>query len=192
MRVLKCLPALCALQLACAWAPAPRSRTTYARTQVSMSDRSASPILGAASAGMGLLKPVFKAESALQAAAFNLGSYDKDEITAEIAQISARAPVVILTYGLSPFSTEAVGVLESTGAKFEKVELGPEWFLLGGKGSAIRNELGVMYGQTSLPHIFVGGEWIGGLYSGGPSGGGLAGLMKSGELDAMLQKAKAL
>ena len=94
--------------------------------------------------------------------------------------------------GLSPFSTEAVGVLESTGAKFEKVELGPEGFLLGGKGSAIRNELGVMYGQTSLPHIFVGGEWIGGLYSGGPSGGGLAGLMKSGELDAMLQKAKAL
>ena len=46
---------------------------------------------------MGLLKPVFKAESALQAAAFNLGSYDKDEITAEIAQISSRAPVVILT-----------------------------------------------------------------------------------------------
>ena len=97
MRVLQCLPALCVLQLACAWVAPRSSRATQTRAQVSMSDRSASPILGAASAGMSLLKPVFKAESALQAAAFNLGSYDKDEITAEIAQISSRAPVVILT-----------------------------------------------------------------------------------------------
>merc|ERR1711918_321541 len=98
-----------------------------------------------------------------------------------ISEIANRAPVVIITYGLSPFSTEALAVLEATGAKYEKYEIGPEWFLLGAKGSAIRNELGAMYSQTSMPHIFVGGEAIGGLYSGGPSGSGLSGLMKSGE-----------
>ena len=83
-------------------------------------------------------------------------------------------------------------MIESTGAKFENYELGAEWFLLGAKGSAIRNELGAMYSQTSLPHIFVGGEHIGGLYSGGPSGGGLAALIESGELQPMLKKARAL
>ena len=49
--------------------------------------RGANPVLGVASMGMGLLKPVFKAETAVQAAVTNLGSYDTDEIRAEIEEI---------------------------------------------------------------------------------------------------------
>ena len=57
-----------------------------AAVSMAADEKSASPILGVASAGMGLLKPVFRAESQLQAAAFNLGSYDTDEIREAIRQ----------------------------------------------------------------------------------------------------------
>ena len=140
--------------------------------------------------GMPLLSPIFNLEADLQAKAFNFGSYDEAEIIADIQSTISSAPVVIYTYGLSPFSTEALAVLESTGCQFNKVELGLEWFALGPKGSATRVELRKMYGQGSLPHVFIGGEWVGGLATGGE--GGLAGLVERDELLAKLKAAKAL
>lgn len=50
-----------------------------------------------------------------QAALTNFGSYDPEEVRAEIASTVASAPVVVYTYGLSPFSSEVVAILESTG-----------------------------------------------------------------------------
>ena len=44
-------------------------------------------------------------------------------------------------YGLSPFSSEALALLDSTGATYRSIELGPEWFLLNGRASAKRAEL---------------------------------------------------
>jgi hypothetical protein len=41
-----------------------------------------------------------------------------------------------------------------------------------------------------LPHIFIGGEWVGGLSTG--ADGGLAGLVERDELVDKLRKAKAL
>ena len=148
------------------------------------------PAIKLAGQGMSLLKPIFSAEAKLQAAVLGVG-VDKDEVKQELSDClnAKKTPAVIYTYGLSPFSTEAVAVLESTGAKFEKRELGPEWFLLGGRGSVLRAELDEMTGQSSLPHIFIGGESIGGLSTGTP---GLAALLESGELEAKLKKAKAL
>merc|ERR1719284_1790289 len=86
---------------------------------------------------------------------------------------------------------EAVGILEDSGYEYTKIEPGLEWFLMGPKGSRLRNELGKMTGQTSFPHVFIGGESVGGLFSGGDSGGGIAGLAESGELMTMLQQAGA-
>merc|ERR1712048_853904 len=96
-------------------------------------------------------------------------------------------PCVVYSYSLSPFCTEAIALLESTGCKFKVVEQAPEWFLLGPKGSAIRAELGQMTGQTSFPHIFIGGDSVGGLFSRGTSGGGIASLAESGELEKKLK-----
>lgn len=149
------------------------------------------PVLGLVGKyGMPLLGPIFRVEADLQAAAFNLGSYDADEVKADIKKTITSAPVVIYSYPLSPFSTEAIAILESTGCKYENVELGLEWFALGPKGSATRVELRKLYGQGSLPHIFIGGEWVGGLASGGE--GGLSGLVERGELLPKLKKARAL
>mmetsp|Transcript_49292 Transcript_49292/g.86789 ORF Transcript_49292/g.86789 Transcript_49292/m.86789 type:complete len:256 (+) Transcript_49292:50-817(+) len=140
--------------------------------------------------GMSALSPVFSLEADLQAFATNLGNYDEEEVRAEIAATIKEAPVVVYTYGLSPFSTEVLAILESTGCKFKNVELGGEWFLLGPKTSATRVELRKLYGQGSLPHVFIGGEWVGGLSTG--ANGGLTGLVERDELVPMLRKAKAL
>merc|ERR1719453_934315 len=139
---------------------------------------------------MPLLAPIFSLEADLQALVLNLGSYDEEEINADIDATISSAPVVIYTYPLSPFSSEAVNVLTSTGCNFEEVPLGPEWFLLGPKASATRVELRKLYGQGSLPHVFIGGEWVGGLATG--ADGGLSGLVESGELEGKLRKARAL
>mmetsp|Transcript_30464 Transcript_30464/g.74997 ORF Transcript_30464/g.74997 Transcript_30464/m.74997 type:complete len:179 (-) Transcript_30464:131-667(-) len=148
--------------------------------------------LGVASQGMSIIKPVFQAEAALQASV--LGS--DDDRAAAVAQLDSdiqSAPVVIYTYGLSPFSTEAIAFLEETGCKYKKIELGLEWFLLGGQGSCLRAVLLERYGVSSLPHAFVGGQSVGGLYSGNNQGmPGLVGLKKGGKLAAMLKEAKAL
>ena len=152
--------------------------------------KAASPLISAAGVGMAALKPLFAFEADLQALVLNLGSYDEAEVQAEIAETVSSAPVVIYSYGLSPFSTEALAVLESTGCKFENKPLGLEWFLLGPKASATRVELRKMYGQGSLPHIFIGGEWVGGLSTG--ADGGLSGLVESGALESKLRAARAL
>jgi glutaredoxin-related protein len=144
----------------------------------------------AAAKGMPALAPIFNVEADLQAFATNLGSYDEDEVRAEIEETINSAPVVIYTYPLSPFSSEALAILESTGCEVKNVELGAEWFALGPKGSATRVELRKLYGQGSLPHIFIGGEWIGGLATG--ADGGLAGLVERDELVPMLFEAGAV
>ena len=142
--------------------------------------------IGVAAKGMSLLKPVFKLEAELQAAALGaIGKVDKDEVVAEINTLKTQNKALIYTYGLSPFSTEAKAILEATDYEFTEVELGAEWFLLGGKESVTRVALSeeVDGGATSLPKIFIGGECIGGCSE-------LAELAKSGELDSVLAKAK--
>lgn len=147
-----------------------------------------SAALGVGSVGMGLLKPLFAAEARWQAEALGDES-SRAEAVAKLEAETSSAPVVLYTYGLSPFSSEAVAFLEATGCKYKVIELGPEWFLLDGVGSAVRAELLERTGQSSLPHIFIGGQSIGGLYSGTP---GLTELKKQGKLTAMLQDAGAL
>ena len=119
---------------------------------------------------------------------FYTGGVDAEDVRRELTA-ATKAPCVIYTYGLSPFSTEALAVLEATGATFETRELGLEWFLLGPRASVMRAELETLTGQSSLPHVFIGGVSVGGLSTGTP---GLATLDETGELISTLKKAKAL
>eukprot|EP00746_Dinoflagellata_sp_MGD_P067625 gnl/MRDRNA2_/MRDRNA2_27917_c0_seq1.p1 gnl/MRDRNA2_/MRDRNA2_27917_c0~~gnl/MRDRNA2_/MRDRNA2_27917_c0_seq1.p1 ORF type:complete len:255 (+),score=52.58 gnl/MRDRNA2_/MRDRNA2_27917_c0_seq1:74-838(+) len=147
---------------------------------------------GASAVVTPLLKGIYAAQAPLQAKVLGaFGGPSEEEVRAEIDSTIKSNKVVIYSYPLSPFCTEAIALLESTGCKFTTIEPGQEWFLMGPKGSAIRAELGQMTGQTSLPHIFINGQSVGGLYSGGPSEGGIAGLAESGELLPMLKKAGA-
>ncbi len=142
--------------------------------------------VGVAAKGMNLLKPIFKLEAELQAAALGaIGKVDKDEVVSEINDLKTKNKALIYTYGLSPFSVEARNILEGTGYQFTEVELGAEWFALGGKGSVTRVALSeqVDSGATSLPKIFIGGQCIGGCSE-------LSELASNGELDALLSKAR--
>ena len=67
-------------------------------------------------------------------------------------------------------------------------QLGLEWFLLDKEKSTMRAELLEMTGQSSLPHVFIDGKHVGGLFTGTPDGSkpGLAGMKESGELKTMI------
>ena len=143
---------------------------------------------------MSLLGPVFGAEARVQAAVTGLvQKTDAEEVRANVAKKVKSTPAVIYTYALSPFSAEALKVLDGAGYQYEKVEVGLEWFTLGGEGSAVRLALASMDASksTSLPKCFIGGESVGGLSTGGEGGTGIAGLAESGDLVKRLKKAKA-
>ena len=144
------------------------------------------PAITAAAKGMSLLKPIFKGEALLQAAVLGaISKVDKEAVVEEINDNKTKNKALIYTYGLSPFSSEAVNILEGTGYEFTEIELGAEWFMLGGKGSVTRVALSEESedGATSLPKIFIGGQCIGGCSA-------LAELAENGELDLILSQSK--
>lgn len=144
------------------------------------------PVISVAARGMSLLAPIFKAQAALQA---NLLS-DQDAMAQaqlELAAAKKSHKVLIYTYGLSPFSTQAVALLDESGYPYTEIELGAEWFLLDGPASALRQVLGTQVdnGATSLPKIFIAGRCIGGCAE-------LSNLVTTGELDVLMKKARVV
>ena len=88
------------------------------------------PVISAAAKGMGLLAPIFKAEAVLQAAVLGgITNVNKEDIESEIKEAKSKNKVIIYTYTISPFSSEAVKILESTGKEFTEIPLGPEKLL---------------------------------------------------------------
>jgi glutaredoxin-related protein len=141
------------------------------------------PVIKTMANGMSLLKPVFVAEAKLQASV--LGNTDlQTQVGAEIESEIKANKIVVYTYGLSPFSSEAMSMLEGYDAT--KIELGAEWFLLGGKESVKRVLLAEYTedGATSLPKVFVNGLCIGGCAE-------LADLVESGEFGSLVKPAGA-
>mmetsp|Transcript_5406 Transcript_5406/g.12515 ORF Transcript_5406/g.12515 Transcript_5406/m.12515 type:complete len:474 (+) Transcript_5406:174-1595(+) len=138
-----------------------------------------------------LLRPVYGALAPVQAGSTrdDTSGYDA-EISlarAEIYEEISRRTVVVYTYDLSPFCSEATDLLRSAGIKFREVSLGSEWLPGLLREPAKRAALLEITGQSSLPHVFVGGESIGGLYSGSP---GLLEAMESGRLQRMVEEAR--
>lgn len=141
-------------------------------------------ILKPAGKFMGLLSLLFKLENKLQAQALGAEESDYDKARQEIQDTVSKNKVVLYTYGLSPFSSEASGLLDEAGIDYEQIEVGLEWFLLDKEKSVLRATLLEMTGQSSLPHVFINGEHVGGLFTGSSDGKypGLAGLKERGDL----------
>ena len=137
---------------------------------------------------MGFLSWPFRLENQLQARLLGAEESELAAAAESIEDTIADHRIVVYTYGWSPFSSEALRVLDEVGAKYHTVELGPEWFLLGKEQSAIRAALLDRTGQSSLPHVFLDGRHLGGLFTGTPDGSspGLAGLRESGRLQEMI------
>jgi glutaredoxin len=124
---------------------------------------------------MSTAKPIFGALAPVQAGSTNLEEAEynaaiqkaKKEIEKET---NTDVPLVVYTYSLSPFSSETILLLKRLQVDFKEISLGMEWIpgLMIPGGAEKRAALLEMTGQSSLPHIFIGGKPIGGLYSGNP------------------------
>lgn len=140
-----------------------------------------------------VLKPVFQTLAPLQAGS---NREDKNSYSTEINNAKVEVEkdigsnsVVIFTYSLSPFCKEAIGVLDNLNIQYKEISLGAEWIplLINEGGSQKRMALSEMTGQSSLPHIFVNGQSIGGLYEGlipALENGTFWALMKENETDS--------
>eukprot|EP00640_Fibrocapsa_japonica_P007115 CAMPEP_0113943226 /NCGR_PEP_ID=MMETSP1339-20121228/21381_1 /TAXON_ID=94617 /ORGANISM="Fibrocapsa japonica" /LENGTH=159 /DNA_ID=CAMNT_0000948043 /DNA_START=270 /DNA_END=749 /DNA_ORIENTATION=+ /assembly_acc=CAM_ASM_000762 len=149
-------------------------------------DLSPNPVIKVASSGMSLIKPLFVAEANIQASVLGaIGGVKLEDVTEEVENMKNSNKVLIYTYGLSPFSSEALALLDASGYEYKKVELGLEWFLLGPKESQTRVALSTFCddGATSLPKIFIGGECIGGFSA-------LASLIEANEFEEKMKQAK--
>ena len=150
--------------------------------------------------GRGLLKPVGKLLQLVFASVFHVETKfqadmiygatkdDRARIRKDIETVIASSTIVLYTYGWSPFSTEAYALLDEMEANYHTIELGAEWFVLNKEQSTVRAELFAMTGQSSLPQIFINGHHVGGLFTGGRHGRGLAGKKESGELQIIVDR----
>ena len=108
--------------------------------------------------------------------------YDVEAVNARIDNLVSDNPVVMFSFSTCPFCRRAKDFLDEKGVKYEVLELDE---LEGNAGNEIRANLGRKTGRTSVPSIFIGGNYIGGCND----GPGLLPLDKSGELDGLLQEA---
>ena len=94
------------------------------------------------------------------------GDYDAAAIQAQIDADIASAPCVMFTWERSPSCVKAVQAVEVMGLadsdQVKIVRLDDPW----DEGNPIRAELGKRVGRTSVPIIFIGGEYVGGFDGG--------------------------
>ena len=119
------------------------------------------------------------------------GEYDVAKTRETLRQLLASDDVVIFSATYCPFSLAAKRTLQDLGIPYHAFE----WNLRE-DGSALVAELGALTGRTSIPHIWVDGEYIGGFNDGIPgTAPGLRPLIASGglftALDAAAQQRRA-
>jgi glutaredoxin len=140
-----------------------------------------------------LAKPLFAVLAPIQAGARNENptGYQRDlrDAIAEIEATTGRHSVVVFSYDWSPFSAECKMVLSNLHIEYHEVSLGPEWIpgLIKEGGALTRAALLEITGQSSLPHVFVRGKSVGGLFSGTP---GLLKSLEDGTYEKLLQGSK--
>mmetsp|Transcript_20614 Transcript_20614/g.44865 ORF Transcript_20614/g.44865 Transcript_20614/m.44865 type:complete len:234 (+) Transcript_20614:131-832(+) len=107
--------------------------------------------------------------------------YDVEEVNARIDNFVSENPVAMFSFTTCPFCRRAKDLFDEKGVAYKVIELDE---LEGNTGNEIRANLGRKTGRTSVPSIFIGGNYIGGCND----GPGLLPLEKSGGLDLLLQE----
>ncbi|KAL3799051.1 hypothetical protein ACHAWO_000972 [Cyclotella atomus] len=90
------------------------------------------------------------------------GDYDEESVKAKIQEEIDSAPVVMFTWEASPACKKAIKYLDIAGASYKIVRLDNPW----SEGNPIRAELGKRVGRSSVPCIFIGGQYCGGFDGG--------------------------
>ena len=114
------------------------------------------------------------------------GDYDAAAVRAKLDENIRQNSVAMLSFTTCPFCLKAKDVLNRAGANYKVIELDT----IGKEGYAFRAELAEMTDRTTVPAIWIGGEFVGGCND-GPKGGVVT-LQQSGQLQQLLQQAGAL
>lgn len=116
------------------------------------------------------------------------GEYDRDAITSEVKSLAESAPIVLFTWESSPACKKALKLLEVTGVEPKIVRLDDPW----SEGNPKRAALGRLTGKSSVPSIWIGGQYIGGCDDGPTTQApGLVPLAFQAKLRPMLEAAGA-
>mmetsp|Transcript_4095 Transcript_4095/g.5471 ORF Transcript_4095/g.5471 Transcript_4095/m.5471 type:complete len:102 (+) Transcript_4095:1-306(+) len=91
--------------------------------------------------------------------------------------------VIVFSASWCPYCKKAKGVLDDLGAKYKAIETDQD-----SNGAAYKDQLKKKTGKTSVPQIFISGEFIGGCND----GPGIVPLHASGKLVPMLKEAGSL
>lgn len=117
------------------------------------------------------------------------GEYDEATVQAKIQEMINSAPMVMLTWERSPSCVNAIKAMDASGFEYSTIRLDDPW----DEGNPIRAEVGKMVGRSSVPMVFIGGEYVGG-YDGGLATADAPGLVQlafKGELQSKLEEAGA-
>jgi len=90
------------------------------------------------------------------------GEYDNVATTAEVKSLAASAPLVLFTWEASPACKRAIKLLAEAGVKAKIIRLDDPW----SEGNPRRAALGRLTGQSSVPSVWIGGEYVGGCDDG--------------------------
>jgi glutaredoxin 3 len=90
------------------------------------------------------------------------GEYDATAVLEEVEDIIKSYPCVMFSWESSPSCKKAVEAFEKVGADVKIVRLDEPW----DEGNPIRAEIGKMVGKSSVPMIFIDGEFVGGYDAG--------------------------
>ena len=112
------------------------------------------------------------------------GDFDAAAVDASIDAALGNGGVTMYTFTSCPFCKKAKELLDAKGATYTEIALDERE-----DGAALRARLGKRTGRTSVPAVWIGDEYVGGLNDGAP---GLVPLDKAGELDGKLKRARAL
>lgn len=117
------------------------------------------------------------------------GEYDTEEVQNKIKESIASAPCVMFTWDPSPACKKAIKYLDIAGASYKIIRLDDPW----SDGNPIRAELGKMVGRSSVPCIFMGGQYVGGFDGGvGDDSPGILEMAFKGTLREKLKEVGAL
>lgn len=112
------------------------------------------------------------------------GEYDVAAVDARLEAAIAGSSVMLFSFTSCPFCKKAKALLTAKGAAFSVLELDED-----ADGAALRAQLGRRTGRTSVPSVWIGGEYVGGMNDGVP---GLGPLDTAGLLAPRLKEAGAI
>ena len=93
------------------------------------------------------------------------GEYDEETTRQTVEKFIGSSPVVMFSFSTCPFCRTAKDFLDEQSIPYVAMELD---LLPDNQGNEIRAQLGKFTKRTSVPSIFIGGEYIGGCNDGSP------------------------